>query len=86
MGAAHRVGRWAGLKVARRVSRAVPLVGTAVAVALAGDAMRRKGWMRGLIDTALDATPILGAVKAGIELVRGDTFPDRPSAVRAAKS
>ena len=85
MGAARRVGRWAGLKMARRVSRSVPLVGTALAVAFVGRAVQRKGWLRGLADTALDATPIVGALKAGVELVRGDLFPDRPELIRAAK-
>jgi hypothetical protein len=76
MGIARRVSGWVGLKVARRLSRTFPIVGTAVAVAVAGRAIRRKGWTRGLLDTALDATPFLGAMKAAVESVRGDFFAD----------
>jgi hypothetical protein len=86
MGTARRIGAWAGLKAARRLSKTVPLVGTALALAFVGHAVRRKGLLRGLLDSALDATPILGAVKAGVELVRGDTFPDRPAVPPAARS
>jgi hypothetical protein len=76
MGIARRVSGWAGLKVARRLSRTLPFVGTAVAVAVAGRAIRRKGWTRGLLDTALDATPVVGAFKAAVESFRGDLFAD----------
>ena len=79
MGVANRVGSWAGMRVARRLSRSFPFVGTVVALAVAGGAIRRKGWRFGLIDSALDALPFVGTLKAGVELVRGDLFPDRAS-------
>jgi hypothetical protein len=40
--------------------------------------MRRKGVMRGALDTGLNAMPFIGAAKNAYELVRGrDLFPDR---------
>jgi hypothetical protein len=79
MGVARRLGRWAGMRAARRLSRSFPIVGAVIAVAVVSRTVRRKGWKLGLIDAALDALPFVGTAKAGIELVRGDLFPDRPA-------
>jgi hypothetical protein len=77
MGIPRAVGRWAGMKLTRRLSRSVPLVGTLAAVALAGHAVRTKGLLGGLVSTGLDAIPFVGALKNGIELFTGDLIPDR---------
>lgn len=69
--------RWLGITAARRLGRSVPLVGAAVSVAVLAQTMRRKGWLRGLLDTGLNALPLVGAVKSGLEAWRGDLFPDR---------
>jgi hypothetical protein len=74
----QRVGRWAGRKLARRLGKLVPIVGTAVAVAYLAHSVRHKGLLGGLAHTTLDALPIVGAVKNGIELFTDDWFPDRP--------
>jgi len=58
----------------------VPIVGAAVAVAYLAHSVRHKGLFGGLAHTALDAFPIVGAVKNGIELFTDDWFPDRPPA------
>ena len=63
----------------RRLYRAMPLIGSAVAIAMIGSAMRRKGMVRGIADTALDFIPVVGSVKNAAEVARGrDFFPDRP--------
>jgi hypothetical protein len=56
----------------------VPIVGAAVAVAYLAHSVKHKGLFGGLAHTALDALPIVGAVKNGIELFTDDWFPDRP--------
>ena len=56
----------------------MPIVGTAVAVAYLAHSVRRKGLFGGLAHTALDALPVVGTVKNGIELFTDDWFPDRP--------
>jgi hypothetical protein len=78
MASSNRVGRWAGRKLARRIGKSVPIIGTAVAVAYLAHSVRRKGWFGGLAHTALDVIPIVGAVKNGIELFTDDWFPDLP--------
>jgi hypothetical protein len=67
----------------RRARRSVPFVGAAIAIAAIGGEMRRKGVFRGALNTALDATPFVGAAKNLIEAFRGDFIPDRPPRARA---
>ena len=72
------LGRWVSLRAARRAGRATPWIGAAVAAYLLRDTIRRKGFVRGLLDTSLNALPVIGALKSGIETVRDrDFFPDR---------
>ena len=59
----------------------MPWIGGLVALAAVGTAVRRKGLFRGALDTALDATPGVGAVKNAFEAIRGrDFIRDRPVA------
>jgi hypothetical protein len=52
----------------------MPWIGAAVALAALGSAIRRKGVIGGALDTALDATPGVGAVKNAFESIRGRDF------------
>lgn len=64
--------------MSRRVARALPWVGAAVAVVTVVSAMRKKGVISGTLDTGLNAIPFVGAAKTVVELARGrDFFPDR---------
>jgi hypothetical protein len=82
MGHFSAAGRFAGRKLLRRATRGIPFLGAAVAVGLIAHAVRRKGMVPGVLDTALDAVPVLGTLKLGLELVTGDWFPDRQGASR----
>jgi hypothetical protein len=65
------------------MSRSVPIIGAALAVATLAATMKRKGFFRGALDTGLNATPFLGAAKNAVELIRGrDFIPDRLPARR----
>jgi hypothetical protein len=64
--------------MSRRVARSMPWIGAAIAAATVIGTMRRKGLISGVFDTGLNAIPFVGALKNGIEVVRGrDFFPDR---------
>jgi len=77
-----RVVRWGGARLSRRAAEALPWVGALVAMATVFGAMKRKGVLRGGLDTALNATPFLGAVKNIAEELRGrDFIADRPAAL-----
>ena len=72
------VGRWMGLRVARRAGRSVPLIGAAVSVFLLRETIKRKGLVGGMLDTGLNALPFVGALKTGVEAFRDrDFFPDK---------
>lgn len=76
----HRVARWGGARLSRRLRRSVPIVGGVIAVATIVGTMRRKGMIGGAFDTGLNAVPFVGAVKNLVEIARGrDFFPDRPA-------
>jgi len=72
------LGRWVSLRAARRAGRSVPLIGAVVSAFLLREMIKRKGLVGGLLDTGLNALPVIGALKSGIETVRDrDFFPDR---------
>lgn len=84
MSVTRKAVRWGALRVARRAAVSVPFAGTAIALLVAGAAVRRKGLLGGTIETALNATPVVGALKNIVELYRGDLIPDRPQSARPA--
>lgn len=78
MAISHRLARWGGARLSRRLSRSIPLLGVVIGAATIGATMRRKGVISGALDTGLNAMPGIGAAKNIIEYARGrDFFPDR---------
>ncbi len=75
----RRAARAGGFKLARRLIKPIPIVGTAVALGFAGHEIRKKGWRNGLIHVGLDITPVVGTVKDVIEIFTGDLIPDKKS-------
>jgi len=74
MGVRKQASQYVRGRLIRRLTRSVPWIGAAVAVLTVGAAIRRKGALGGVVDTALDAMPGVGAVKNAIEAVRGRDF------------
>lgn len=76
------MARYAGNKLTRRLTRSIPWIGGIVALATLSSAVRRKGWVRGGLHTALDVIPYVGGAKTLAEMARGrDFFPDRAEAL-----
>jgi hypothetical protein len=73
----RRVARAGGMRLAKRLIKPIPVVGTALALGLAGHEIRKKGWRNGLIHVGLDITPVVGTVKDVIEIFTGDLIPDK---------
>jgi hypothetical protein len=65
------------MRLAKRLIKPIPVVGTALALGLAGHEIRKKGWRNGLIHVGLDITPVVGTVKDVIEIFTGDLIPDK---------
>lgn len=73
--------RYGQRRATRRLGRALPWIGTAIALVAFASQVRRKGFVRGTADTALNAVPVVGALKSLAEMVRGrDFFPDKRAA------
>jgi hypothetical protein len=79
---AERAARAGGWKLAQRLLRPIPFVGTAVVLGTVGHALRRKGAVRGAAHAGLDIIPVIGTAKAVVELFMGDLIPDKVAANR----
>jgi len=66
-----------GWQVAKRLAKMVPFGGTAVVIALVGHDIKKKGLMRGVANSGLDAIPFVGLAKNAVELFRGDFIADK---------
>jgi hypothetical protein len=67
-----------GWQVAKRVAKTVPFGGTVVVIVLVGSDIRKKGIVKGLVNSGIDAVPFIGLAKNAIELFRGDFIADKP--------
>ena len=82
--------RWSGVqlpeRMAGRLGKALPWIGAAIAVLTVVETMKRKGVVRGGVDTALNAVPLVGTMKNVAETVRGrDFIADRPRRIVTAR-
>lgn len=73
----RRILRAGGWRVAKRLIKPIPVVGTVVAIGLAGYEVRKKGLLRGAVHVGLDVTPVIGTAKNVVELFTGDLIPDK---------
>jgi hypothetical protein len=83
MANAKPIRSYATRKLTRRLTRSIPYIGAAIAIVTIGSAIRRKGFIRGVIHSGLDAIPFVGGAKNIAEVARGrDFFPDRVTTPR----
>lgn len=66
-----------GWQVVKRAAKTIPFGGTAVALFLVGSDIKKKGLVGGVINSGIDAIPIVGLAKNAVELFRGDFIPDK---------
>lgn len=66
-----------GWQVAKRVAKAVPYVGTVMAIGLLGHSIKRKGVVKGVVNSGIDAIPFVGTAKNVVEFFTGDLIPDK---------
>ena len=71
--AAH-AGGW---MLAKRVAKSIPYVGTVMAIGLVGSDIKRKGVVKGLLNSGIDAIPFVGTGKNIVEFFAGDFLPDK---------
>lgn len=73
----RRVLRAGGWKLAKRLIKPIPVVGTVVTVGLAAHEVRKKGMKRGALHVGLDLIPVFGTIKGITEIFTGDWIPDK---------
>lgn len=66
-----------GWQVAKRVAKMVPFGGTVIAVGLVGHDIKKKGFVKGVVNSGIDAIPFVGLAKNAVELFTGDFLPDK---------
>ena len=77
MGVTRRIVRAGGWKVAKRVIKPIPIIGSVFAFGLAGYEIKRKGLFPGAVHVGLDVTPFIGTAKGVVEIFTGDLIPDK---------
>ena len=66
-----------GWQIAKRTAKAVPYLGTVVAIGLIGHNIKRKGVVKGVLNSGIDAIPFVGTAKNVLEFFTGDLIPDK---------
>jgi hypothetical protein len=66
-----------GWQVAKRAAKMLPFGGTVIVVGLVGHDIKKKGLVRGVINSGIDAIPIVGLAKNAVELFTGDLIADK---------
>lgn len=59
-----------------RIARRIPIIGAGVILFGWGSDVQAKGFVAGTANSAIDAIPVVGTIKGGVELVTGDLIPD----------
>jgi hypothetical protein len=75
-----------GWQLVKRGAKMLPFGGTIVVAALVGHDIKKKGVVRGLANSGLDAIPIVGLAKNAVELFTGDFLADRSDTPKHRKS
>jgi hypothetical protein len=76
-GIGRKIVHAGGWQVAKRAAKMVPFGGTVIAVGLVGHDIKRKGLVKGVLNSGIDAIPIVGFAKNAVELFTGDFIPDK---------
>jgi hypothetical protein len=75
-----KAGSWS---LAKRIVKPIPILGSLVAVGLAGHEIRKKGLIPGVVHVGLDVTPVVGTAKGVLEIFTGDLIPDKPKTTKS---
>ena len=66
-----------GWQVAKRVAKQIPVVGSLLAIGLVGYDIKKKGVVKGVLNSGLDAIPFVGTAKNVVEFFTGDFLSDK---------
>lgn len=74
-----------GWMAARRIAKSVPYLGTFMAIGFVGYDIKKKGVLKGVLNSGLDAIPFVGTGKNLIEFFTGDLLPDKKDSGKNGK-
>jgi hypothetical protein len=74
-----------GWMAARRIAKSVPYLGTFMAIGFVGYDIKKKGVLKGVLNSGLDAIPFVGTGKNLIEFFTGDLLPDKKESGKNGK-
>lgn len=66
-----------GWQIAKRVAKTIPFGGTVIAAVLVGSDIKKKGMVKGIVNSGIDAIPFVGLAKNAVELFTGDFIADK---------
>ena len=66
-----------GWEIAKKLLKAIPIIGPVFTVGFAGHDIKKKGLVPGAVHVGLDATPVVGTAKNVVEIFTGDWIPDK---------
>ena len=75
-GIGRKIVHAGGWQVAKRVAKMVPFGGAVIAIGLVGHDIKKKGLVKGVVNSSIDAIPFVGFAKNAVELFTGDFLPD----------
>lgn len=75
-----------GWQLVKRGAKMLPFGGTVIAIGLVGHDIKKKGLLKGVLNSGLDAIPLVGLAKNGIEIFTGDFIPDKPETANGART
>ncbi len=79
-GIGRKIVHAGGWQVAKRAAKMLPFGGTVIVVGLVGHDIKKKGFVRGVVNSGIDAIPFVGLAKNAVELFTGDFIPDKDNA------
>ncbi|MFN2516892.1 MAG: hypothetical protein ABR556_11845 [Pyrinomonadaceae bacterium] len=79
----RKIVKAGGWELAKRLIKPIPIIGSFLAVGLAGYAIKKKGFLRGSLHVGLDVTPLVGTAKNVVEIFTGDLIRDKASDIPA---
>jgi hypothetical protein len=84
-GVGRKILHAGGWQVAKRAAKMLPFGGTVIVVGLVGHDIKRKGFVKGVVNSGIDAIPFVGLAKNAVELFTGDFIPDKNAAGKKKK-
>lgn len=85
MGVTRRIVKAGGWRVAKRIIKPIPIIGSVFAFGLAGYEIKKKGLIAGAVHVGLDVTPVIGTAKGVLEIFTGDLIPDKEDRIKRSK-